>query len=144
MQQPNPYLRPINLAPPLPNYNTILPLKFNPRRCYYTKKSLKKTRANKWPMSPQKNRISSIQCIQRNWIHCKYQKDYMEHKHLKAEPMAIYKTRQILNTKYPNEPANIFSDYANILYQLNTHLQHSTTHNNHLNKTILSFMVQML
>ena len=53
--------------------------------------------------------------------------------------MAIHKTLQILNTKYPNEPAHIFTDCI-----LNTQIQHSSTHNNHPDKTLLESMVQLL
>ena len=58
--------------------------------------------------------------------------------------MAIHKTLQILNTKYPNEPAKIFTDCINALYLLNTKIQHPAAHNNHLDKTLLASMVQLL
>ena len=58
--------------------------------------------------------------------------------------MAIHKTLQILNTKNSNEPAYIFTDCINALYLLNTQIQHPTTHNNYLDKTLLKSMVQLL
>ena len=58
--------------------------------------------------------------------------------------MAVHKILQILIIKYLNEPTHIFIDCVNVLYLLNTHIQYHTTHNNHLDKTILSSMVHML
>ena len=58
--------------------------------------------------------------------------------------MAIYKTLTLISTKYPNEPAHIFTDCLNCLYNLNTHIKHPTTHHNHADKTILTNMVEIL
>ena len=83
---------------PLPDYNTLLPLKFNPDHSYYTDGSFKE------PTEGQRetvgygiaHRLYGLQNI------------------LRAEMMAIHKTLQILNTKYPNEPA--FLQIASTLY----------------------------
>ena len=58
--------------------------------------------------------------------------------------MAMHKTLQNLNTKYPNKPANSFTDCINALYPLNLQIQHPSIHNNHPNKTLLESMVQLL
>ena len=58
--------------------------------------------------------------------------------------MAVHKTLQILNEKYPDEPAYFFTHCINVLYLLNTQIQHPTMHNGHSDKTILASMVQML
>ena len=58
--------------------------------------------------------------------------------------MAIHKTLQILNTKYPNEPANIFTDYINVLYFLNTQIQQPSARNNHPNESLFESMVQLV
>jgi len=62
----------------------------------------------------------------------------------RAELMAIYKTLRLITTKYLDEPAHIFTDCLNCLYNLNTHIKHPTMHNNHADKTILTDMVDML
>ena len=62
----------------------------------------------------------------------------------RAELMAIHETLKLITTKYPNEPAHIFTDCLNCLYVLNTQLKHPTQHNNHADKTILTSMVEML
>ena len=58
--------------------------------------------------------------------------------------MAIHKTLKLITKKYPNEPAHIFTDCLNYLYNLNTHIKHPTIHNNHADKTILTNMVDIL
>ena len=58
--------------------------------------------------------------------------------------MAIHKTLRLITTKYTNEPAHIFTDCLNCLYVLNTQLKHPTHHNNHADKIILTYMVEML
>ena len=58
--------------------------------------------------------------------------------------MAIHKTLKLITTKYPHEPAHIFTDCLNCLYVINTHIKHPTQHNNHADKTILTDMVKMI
>ena len=58
--------------------------------------------------------------------------------------MAIHETLKLISTKYPNEPAHIFTECLNYLYNLNTQIKHPTIHNNHANKTILTSMVEIL
>jgi len=62
----------------------------------------------------------------------------------RAELMAIHKTLKIITTKYPNEPAHIFTDCLNCIHVLNTQIKHPTQNNNHADKTILTSMVEML
>ena len=62
----------------------------------------------------------------------------------RAELMAIHETLRLISTKYPNEPAHIFTDCLNCLYNLNTQIKHPTMHNNHADKTILTNMVEIL
>ena len=62
----------------------------------------------------------------------------------RAELMAIHKTLRIITTKYPNEPAHIFTDCLNCIYVINTQIKHPSQHNNHANKTILKDIVNML
>ena len=62
----------------------------------------------------------------------------------RAEIMAIYTTLQIIISKYPNEPAHIFTDCLNGLYNIQTQLKHPTQHNNHPHKTILQDIVTLL
>lgn len=38
--------------------------------------------------------------------------------------MAIHHTLQLLTITYYNEPTQIFIDYLNIIYLLNTHIKH--------------------
>ena len=52
----------------------------------------------------------------------------------RAELMAIHKTLKIITTKYPHEPAHIFTDCLNCLYVINTQIKHPTHHNNHADK----------
>jgi len=58
---------------------------------------------------------------------------------LRAELMAVHKMLTILTTTYNNEPANIFTDCVNVLYLLNTQIQHppciTTTLTNASSKT---------
>ena len=58
--------------------------------------------------------------------------------------MAIHKTLRIITTKYPNEPAHIFTDCLNCLYVINTQIKHPTQHMNHADKSILTDIVEML
>jgi len=58
--------------------------------------------------------------------------------------MAIHKTLKIITTKYPNELTHIFNDYLNCLYVINTQLKHPIQHKNHVDKTVLISMVEML
>ena len=58
--------------------------------------------------------------------------------------MAVHKTLKLISTKYQDEPAHIFTDCLNCLYNLNTHIKHPTIQNNHADKTILKSMVEML
>ena len=62
----------------------------------------------------------------------------------RAEIMAIYTTLQIIISKYPNEPAHIFTDCLNGLYNIQTQLKHPTQYNNHPDKTILQDIVTLL
>jgi ribonuclease HI len=63
---------------------------------------------------------------------------------LRAEISAIHHTLQILTQEFPNEPAHIFIDSLNSLYLINTQIKHPTQQNNHLDKTILASIVNML
>ena len=58
--------------------------------------------------------------------------------------MAIYKTLRLITTKYKNEPTHIFTDCLNCLYVLNTQIRHPTQQNNHVDKSIIKSMVEML
>ena len=58
--------------------------------------------------------------------------------------IAIHKTLRIINTRYPNEPAYIFTDSLNVLYLLNTQIKHPTLHNSHPDQITLANMVQLL
>ena len=58
--------------------------------------------------------------------------------------MAIHKTLKPITTKYANEPAHIFTDHLNCLYVFNTQIKYPTHHNNHVDKIILTSMVEML
>ena len=97
----------------LPDYNTLLPLKFNPDHSYYTDGSFKEPTEGQRETAGYgifkatkelgiSHRLYGLQNI------------------LRAEMMAIHKTLQILNTNYSNEPANIFTNCINALYLLNT------------------------
>jgi hypothetical protein len=63
---------------------------------------------------------------------------------LRAELTAIYTILQLSTNTYTNEPIYIFTDSLNSLYLLNTQLRHSSAHNNHPDKTILSKMIELL
>ena len=58
--------------------------------------------------------------------------------------MANHKTLRIITTKYPNEPAHIFTDCLNCIYVINTQIKHPTHQNNHADKTILKDIAKML
>jgi hypothetical protein len=58
--------------------------------------------------------------------------------------MAIHKTLRIINDQYPNEPAYIFIDSLNVLYLLNTQIEHPTLHNSHPDQVTFASMVQLL
>ena len=62
----------------------------------------------------------------------------------RAELMAIHETLKLISTNYSNEPAHIFTNCLNCLYNLNTQIKHPTKHNNHADKTILTSMVKIL
>jgi hypothetical protein len=55
--------------------------------------------------------------------------------------MAIYTTIQLSINDYVDEPINIFTNRLNSLYLINTQIRHPSTHNNHLDKTILQDIV---
>ena len=75
----------------------------------------------------------------------KYKKDYHDYKQVfRTVLMAIYKTLRIITTKYPNEPAYIFTDCLNCIYVINTQIKHPTQQNNHADKTILKDIAKML
>ena len=63
---------------------------------------------------------------------------------LRAEMMAIHRTLKIITTQYANIPAHIFTDCINVLYLLNTHINHPSLHNNHFDKIIIASVVEML
>ena len=127
----------------LPNYEINTILKFPPQYSYYTDGSFippKKTRDRHWkkektgygiynPTKPEiqiSKRLPGLLTI------------------FRAELMTIHKTLKIITTKYPHKPAHIFTDCLNCLYVTNTHIKHPTHHNNHADKTILTYMVRML
>ena len=131
------------LIPTLPTFEINPILKFPPQYCYYTDGSFippKKAKDGHWkkekagygiyhPTKPQiqiSKRLPGLQTI------------------FRAELMAIHKTLKIITTKYPHEPAHIFTDCLNCLYVINTQIKHPTHHNNHADKTILTDMVKML
>ena len=58
--------------------------------------------------------------------------------------MAIHATLKIINVEHPNEPTHIFTDCLNGLYVIKTQIKHITLHNNHLDKTILQEIVELL
>jgi hypothetical protein len=63
---------------------------------------------------------------------------------LRAKVSAIHHILQILIQEFPNEPAYIFTDSLNSLYLINTQIKHPTQQNNHLDKTILASIVNLL
>jgi ribonuclease HI len=117
-------------------------MKYNPEHCYYTDGSFKepeeispghwlREKAGYGIYNVPKNikiakRLHGLQNI------------------LRAEMIAIHKTLHIINTKHPNKPAHIFTDCVNVLYLLNTQIQHPSLHHNHPDKNTLASMVQML
>ena len=58
--------------------------------------------------------------------------------------MAIHATVKIINEEYPKDPAYIFTNCLNGLYVIKTQIKHPTLHNNHLDKTILQEIVELL
>ena len=129
--------------PPIPSYETLHTLKCPSQYSYYTDGSFippmqandghwKKEKAGYEIYNPTKTdiriskRLSGLQTI------------------FRAELMAIHKTLKIITTKYPNEPTHIFTDCLNCLYVINTQIKHPTHHTNHVDKTILTSMVEML
>ena len=58
--------------------------------------------------------------------------------------MAIYNVLKKINDKYPDKPTHIFTDCLNGLYFIETQIKHPTLHNNHLDKTILQEIVELL
>ena len=65
-------------------------------------------------------------------------------KKFRAKLMTIHATLKIINEEYPNEPAHTFIDCLNGLYVIKTQIKHLTLHNNHLDKTILQEIVELL
>jgi ribonuclease HI len=129
--------------PPLPNYTTETTPKFKPQYNYYTDGSFipptKKTNGH-WKKEKAGYGIYNTT-----------KTDMQISKRLpglqtcfRAELMAIHKTLRLISKKYPNEPAHIFTDCLNCLYNLNTHIKHPTMHNNHPDKIILTNMVDIL
>ena len=51
---------------------------------------------------------------------------------------------KVINKEYPNERAYIFTDCLNGLYVIKIQIKHPTLHNNHLDKTILQKIVELL
>ena len=139
-----PYINPPTPStPPLPNYEINTTPKFPPQYNYYTDGSFvppikannghwKKEKAGYGIYNPTKadirisKRLSGLQTC------------------FRAKLMAIHKTLRLITTKYPNEPAHIFTDCLNCIYVLNTQVKHPTHHNNHADKAILTSMVEML
>lgn len=61
-----------------------------------------------------------------------------------AELMAIYKTLGIITTNYSSDP-HTYSPIASIFYTYSTHInKHPTQHHNHVDKTILTTIIDML
>ena len=127
--------------PQLPNYQTNLPLKFHPQFSYYTDGSFikpieiapgewRRERAGYGIFSPKGLNIAKRLHGHQNI--------------LRAEMMAIHKTLTLINTKFPNEPAYIFTDSLNVLYLLNTQIKHPTLHNSHPDQITLNSMVKIL
>lgn len=58
--------------------------------------------------------------------------------------MAIHKTLKILTTKFPDEPAHIFTDCLNCIYLIKTYIKYPTAHRNHADKNILNSMINLL
>ena len=58
--------------------------------------------------------------------------------------MAIHATLKVINDEYPNKPPHIFTNCLNGLYIIKTQIKHPTLHNNHLDKTILQEIVELL
>lgn len=58
--------------------------------------------------------------------------------------MALHHTLRLLTTTFRDELAHIFTNSLNVLYLLNTQINHPTLHNSHPDKIILECMVHML
>ncbi|HYP42844.1 MAG TPA: RNase H family protein, partial [Candidatus Nitrosocosmicus sp.] len=141
------YPPPINTSslntPPLPAFTSTSTLKFQPQYSYYTDGSfIPPTEAPDGHWKKEKAGYG---------IYNATKPDMQISERLPglqtpfcAELMAIHTTLSLLATKYPNEPAYIFTDCINCLYNLNTHILHPSTHNNHADKTILTEMVDLL
>ena len=63
---------------------------------------------------------------------------------LRAELMAIHHTLKLNIREYQDELVHIFIDSLNSLNLLIRQIKHPSLHTNHLDKTILSEMVDML
>jgi len=129
------------LTPPLPNYQTNLPLKFHPQFSYYTDGSFMKPKEiapGEWRRERAGYGIHSPKGLNiANRL-------YGHQNILRAEMMAIHETLSIINTQYPNEPAFLFTDRLNVLYLLNTQIKHPTLHNSHPDQITLASMVRIL
>ena len=62
----------------------------------------------------------------------------------RAELMAIHTILKIINDEYSNEVVHIFTNCLNGLYIIRTQIKHPTLHNNHLDKTILQEIFELL
>jgi ribonuclease HI len=131
-----------NISSQLPNFSQNLDKKFPPQYCYYTDGSFtppKKLSKNIWEPARAGygiwNPILKIN-IARRLIGLQ--------NILRAEISAIYQTLLTLNQEFPHEPAHIFTDSLNSLYLINTQIKHPTQQNNHLDKTILTLIVELL
>ncbi|HYP43255.1 MAG TPA: RNase H family protein [Candidatus Nitrosocosmicus sp.] len=123
--------------PPLPNFGNDKPLKFPPHYCYYTDGSF---------LPPQD--------MGGHWIREKAGYGiYNESKNIELAKRlpglqnifrAIHTTLKIITNEYPNEPAHIFTDCLNGLYNIKTQLKHPTHRNNHLDKIILQEIATLL
>ena len=127
--------------PQLPNYQTILPLKFHPQFSYYTDGAFKPPKEigpSEWLRERAGYDIYSpkgLNIPKRLWGHQNI---------LGAKMMVIHKTLRIINTQFPNKPAYIFTDCLNVLYLLNTQIKHPTLHNSHPDQNTLASMVELL
>ena len=129
--------------PPLPNYKTNTTLKFPPPYSYYTDGSFVppiKTNDEHWK---KKKIVYGIYNPTKEDIRISKRLSGLQ-TYFRAELMAIHKTLRLITTKYPNEPAHIFTDCLNCIYILKTQIKHPTQHNNHADKAILTSMVEML
>jgi ribonuclease HI len=140
----SPHPRQIHLpnAPQIPDFPHIYQTKFPPQYCYYTDGSF-------IPPKPQTNGIwDPAQAGYGIWnpvlkINLPQRLIGLQNI-LRAEMSAIHHTLQILIQEFPDEPAHIFTDSLNSLYLINTQIKHPTQQNNHLDKTMLASIVNML